>query len=338
MNILNGDSAAGVFKQAFKMPKEEIIVFRDVLSCGPIKSFKDADNWIQYREEYWHKILADNAIEPYSFKDSPRDFFTNFQELKDASEIKLWIGSSLSEQLLLAFIVTALVDNDIDTSKVSVYQFHELEGLNYEIHGIGLLHPDNIKRHSEPIKLTKDILAVCLDAWNAMLDSTPDSLIMFLTGNHSSLPLMFRAMTRLLYRYPNIENGLTYWDEALLSYVTSNWTKAARIIGNAMCHDNNNKEEWADRVGDASLYTWLKDLARPTLTKPLVEMSAMNYSMRETEVSITQFGSAVKDGRENKVTTNGINDWVGGVHLDSSQGGTWFRDKEKLTYLQIGSE
>ena len=332
MNILNGDSAAGLFRQAFDMPSENMMVFRDVLSCGPIKPFKDEDSWVLYREEYWHRILADNDIEPYSFHGSHRDLFACFEELKNVEEIRLWIGSSLSDQLLLAFLVSLLVQHNIDPSKLSVFQFYKLDGLNYEIHGIGLLHPDNIKRYSEPIKLSKEMIGVCLDAWNTVIDTSPESLIAFLNRDTTDLPLMSRAMSRLLYRYPSITNGLTYWDEALLSYVTSSRRKAARIIGGAMCHDKDDKNEWADRVGDLSLFSWLKDLARPTLAQPLIEMSSMDFGMRETEVNILQFGVDVKEGRENKVKANGINDWVGGVHLESSSGGTWFRKNETLVY------
>lgn len=335
MNILNGDSAAGLFRQAFDMPSEKMMVFRDVLSCGPIKSFKDADSWIQYREEYWYEVLADNDIEPYSFCGSQRDLFACYDELTDVNEIRLWIGSSLSDQLLLAFLVSMLVQNDIDPSKLSIYQFHKLDGLNYEIHGIGLLHPDNIKRYSEPIKLSKGMINICLDAWNSILETSPESLLAFLSRDTPDLPLLIRSMSHLLYRYPSITNGLTYWDEALLSYVTSSKRKAARVIGGAMCHDKNYKDEWADRVGDLSLFSWLKDLARPTLTQPLIEMSSMDFGMRETEVCISRFGADVKEGRGNKVKVNGIDEWVGGVHLDSSLGGTWFRKRESLIYQEL---
>ncbi|MCZ6804417.1 MAG: DUF1835 domain-containing protein [Proteobacteria bacterium] len=191
MNILNGDSGAGLFKQAFQVSDNDILVFSDVLSCGPLKSFQDTDDWIQYREKYWYEILLDCAIEPYSFRDSPRDFFVNIEELKNANEINLWIGSGLSDQLLLVFIVFIFDLYNLDANKLSVFQFYKLDGLNYEIHGIGLLNPDNIKRHPESIKLNDKMLKTCLNVWNVILDNDPDSLLIYLNRDSTISPLLF---------------------------------------------------------------------------------------------------------------------------------------------------
>ena len=47
--------------------------------------------------------------------------------------------------------------------------------------------------------------------------------------------------------------------------------------------------------------------------------------MRETEVTLTQTGSAVLECSVNAVTLNGIDDWVGGIHLNSATGDVWFQ-------------
>jgi hypothetical protein len=47
--------------------------------------------------------------------------------------------------------------------------------------------------------------------------------------------------------------------------------------------------------------------------------------MRETEVTVTETGKAVLNGGVNAVRLNGIDDWVGGIHLDSAGGEVWFQ-------------
>ena len=55
-------------------------------------------------------------------------------------------------------------------------------------------------------------------------------------------------------------------------------------------------------------------------------------------MKISQFGAKVLQGRHNVVRVNGVNDWVGGVQLDSSSGSTWFREGENLKFKSIVSE
>ncbi|MCZ6804416.1 MAG: hypothetical protein O7D86_10900 [Proteobacteria bacterium] len=121
-----------------------------------------------------------------------------------------------------------------------------------------------------------------------------------------------------------------------MSYVNSSRKKAARIIGSSMCHEvNGNNEQNLDPVGDLYLFSKLKSYAHSSLNEPLVELSSMDIGMRYTEASILPFGIDVKEERENTVVINGLNDWVGGVHLDSSSGGMWFRKDEKLIYKSL---
>jgi hypothetical protein len=48
--------------------------------------------------------------------------------------------------------------------------------------------------------------------------------------------------------------------------------------------------------------------------------------MRDTSFEPTDFGRAVVAGEANHVVTNGIDRWVGGVHLSSGQRAVWWFD------------
>ncbi len=52
--------------------------------------------------------------------------------------------------------------------------------------------------------------------------------------------------------------------------------------------------------------------------------------VRDYSVSLTDAGIAALAGNANFVELNGIDDWIGGVHLDSNTGNVWFRDGDRL--------
>ncbi len=52
--------------------------------------------------------------------------------------------------------------------------------------------------------------------------------------------------------------------------------------------------------------------------------------MRESQVMITKNGKRALDEKVNVIELNGIDDWIGGVHLDSSTGSVWLRKDETL--------
>jgi len=80
-------------------------------------------------------------------------------------------------------------------------------------------------------------------------------------------------------------------------------------------------------VGDLWLFDRLRRMA--TAPQPAVVLEGNDTtSMRGTDVQLTEFGRAILRGRANFVHANGIDDWIGGVHLDSASNRVWVRDGE----------
>jgi hypothetical protein len=61
----------------------------------------------------------------------------------------------------------------------------------------------------------------------------------------------------------------------------------------------------------------------PFLSRALSALGDTNQ-LRGTEARLTEHGEAILAGDGNAVEWNGIDDWVGGVHLDSRSGRVWF--------------
>lgn len=329
INILNGDSAAGSFKVAFRSKNDDMLIFRDVLSCGPVKEYINSDEWQLYREHFWSKVCADDVHSMKTFSSMARDFYTHFHDIENRNQCKLWLGTGLSDQLLLAFVVKLFEIFNFDYNKLNIYQFETYKNSNghvYQVQGIGLLNPEQIQKQANPFKLTADQIKYNLSVWEAYTQPIPELIIRLINENNETMPLLKKAISCLYNRFPKSSNGLTDWDESLLKGSLIEGPKAHMIIGFSMAAGM----DGLDYCGDSYLYHRLKNLAKPSLNKPLLKINPMNKSMKETQVGITEFGKLALENKVNVITENGIDDWIGGVHLSSEANNIWLRENNNL--------
>jgi hypothetical protein len=335
IHIVNGDSAAGCFKKAFSPAPDEILIFRDVLSCGPLKAFSDMESWMDYREKFWNGICID---ELGSFYEWSRDFYGNVLALQSVDEVSLWLGTALSDQLMLVFVVKMFQHYDLDYSTIQVFQYTKLENQDLSALGLGLLNPESIKRLCpKPSQLTQQQVRFCLDVWLAITDSTPKALLNLLERNETCLPLLSRALKILCYRYPDRETGLSRFDENILRISNEKGPNAASVVGHVIAYDYHLTGFASiyelDVVGDVYLYSRLQSMASPKLNAPLLKLNKIHQEVLETTVTLTEFGLQVLAGKANAIDINGIDDWVCGVHLNSTDNNVWLRDNSHL-YLK----
>jgi hypothetical protein len=329
MNILHGDSAGGSFKIAFNLHQDEMLIFHDVLSCGPLAKYVSVKNWREFREKYWNNLYKESSTDSLSYNVLDKDFYWNLDQLEQADEYRLWIGIGLSDQLLLAFLVNLIIYHDLDISKLSVFQFERIEEKNFEVQGLGLLKPDQIRHHPSPFKLNKKQIELAILAWEAVTANNPERFLHFISSKNDALPLIKRALMCLLYRYPKAHNGLSYWDETLLKYSEKHGPNTARILGYTMTDRMNG----LDLVGDFYLFSRLRTMGRSELCRPLIKTNALNLPLRETKVTILPDGVMALQGKFNVIEENGIDDWVCGVHLNSLNKNVWVRnDKEEIVH------
>jgi hypothetical protein len=83
-------------------------------------------------------------------------------------------------------------------------------------------------------------------------------------------------------------------------------------------------------VGDNWLFSRLWRLADPALSHPAVVLTGEQTTIRGTEARLTRDGEQFLKAALNFVELNGIDDWVGGVHLDSRVGEVWFHQDKML--------
>jgi hypothetical protein len=322
LHIVAGPSAAGCLQQGLALPPDQVLVHHDLLSCGPLPSLDSLNNWRDVRETYLRSLDIEGLR--LLFADQDRDVLANRARLRSASTITLWLGTGLPEQLMLIWVVALLRRLEVDAGSCRVVQFGFDRG--HEVVAVGVLNPSRFTEHPQPIRLEERAIDEAAMAWTAVTASEPDALLRFLADRKHSLPFLQRGLGALLHHYPDLVTGLNAWEYQLLRYVREEGPKATRAVGSTMAHDMDFPEWMADNY----LFQRLHRLADNALPKPLLTLAGETTRLRETEVRLTEHGEAILAGNGNAVEWNGIDEWVGGVHLDSRSDRIWFQTGETL--------
>jgi hypothetical protein len=216
-----------------------------------------------------------------------------------------------------------------DPPPIETMEITSHKTLSVPVLGWGMLRASDIGRTvARPVE--SDQLVRARRAWAGLTAQTPASLLSCLDAIDDDADLVAPMFT-LIGRYPDSVSGLSHWDAALLAGVSNGGNDAFTIIGGAI----GSNHHWLDPVGDAYLFWRLRRLADPSLSEPLLTLTGDTNTARACQVVPTVLGIEVRDGRANHVEVNGIDDWIGGVHLRQGRGSPWVRRGDELIHVSV---
>ncbi len=323
VHILSGFNTAAA--NALR-PGDRTFITTDSLSCGPLEPLTDAANWKARRLAFWRSIsdfAPDEVLE---------ELLGDTAELVSARKVVIWLGTSLDNQLALAFLVALLRAIGAAPEQIDLIQFRG-NHRGIEILDLGMLDDEQVAAHPPAVTLSHEDVAEVERTWRAITSSDPDALVAALEPTYQRLPLFKRGLRALLLRYPEKVSGVNATEFRILHWVRRDPPKAARIIGEVL------GEIYAaaragtgglDLCGDVWLFQRILRLGDPSLREPAIEIAGSRTQYRDTTLRLTPFGERLLDGKANFVDVNGIDDWVAGVHLQSETGRVWFYDEGKL--------
>jgi len=308
MHLIYGDSAAGTMRAAFHLARDQIIVSEDPLSCGPAPATPDITVWRKTREEFLKSVYLDWP--DFSFSEfSDNGLLSNIPRVGKAENLYIWAAAGLRDQLTVAFVLALLSLTDKDLSKVFIVPV-DLVLSGYKVRSLGELSVERLQAlKTAPRKLELHEIRAYSEAWEAYTSSDPTALTRFLSAGHET-PAILDAMRTLVDRYPSRESGLSLVDEQLIHWTNEKGRKASYILGHTIGFNDS-----LDTHGDQYVFHRLRRLGNKSLSSTLVELSGDLAVMRHCEAQITAFGTQVLHGHANALETNGIDDWIGGVHL-----------------------
>lgn len=328
IHIFPDKVSAAAWRFTFRSDARQLVLYDDLL-VGPLRACGDLESWTAMRHEYWKTVASgwlDEIDAISNAGDGARDLVCNIDHLRDASSIYIWVGSEVGDQLFLIFTIHLLNGAGIDPAIVRVLPF-EIRPHHYgRFISLASCSPEDLKEYPDPVRLSTEQLDACRIGWQAATSATPTALEGFALDGPGPLPYVTYALFRLMRRYPQRDTGLTLVDTWILKNADEHGPKAVVAIANVLC------ETWevGDGVGDYYLFHRMRLMASERHPHPLIQLHGDTTMYRSTEVTVTEFGRTILEGRASSYPTNAIDEWIGGVHLSSAEDHLWFHKDGKF--------
>ena len=319
LNIHNGDSTAGTARRA-PIPGAHM-AFREALIAGPTPANLD--------ETEWRKLRAAHLSTAYggSWEETQRDL----ERLQAAlasfhlhDEVVLWFENDLFCQVNLIYLLDWLANRGLGKTRLSLICIGEFPG-KPNFRGLGELNETELASLFETRhEVNEAELSLAHCAWSAYCSPEPEALQDFLNGDTSAMPYLKPALLSHLARFPSVQNGLGRIEQCGLQLVNKGFKKFTDLFPRFI------DEQPVYGLGDLQLYGALQQLSNARV--PLLKNggSINPEKVRDSAYEITAEGKAVLNGEADYVELNGIDAWLGGVHLTDNNLWRWAETKQEL--------
>ena len=330
LHIHNGDSTAGTAKKS-EIPGEHL-AWREAMVCGPTPTGLSAEGFLQVRAKHLSEAYS------VSLEQCERDLRAQAEGLTrslDHEEVVLWFEHDLICQVHLIYLLNWFAQRELRSTKLSLICIGEFPGIG-RFRGLGQLSAEQLaalfpqREEASPAQLQ-----LGAKAWRVY--SSPDAadLIPLMNSDLSAMPFLKRALAKHIQRFPSTSNGLGRIENVALELIANGYPSFKSLFPAFV------RREPEYGLGDAQLYLEMKrlvDASTPLLklsnaVKEVVTRGATMdpAHMLLSSFEITRHGRAVLSGAEDFVRTNGIDQWLGGVHLEGYEPGwRWDEDAKEL--------
>ena len=325
LHIHNGDSTAGTARNA-GIPGEHL-AWREALVCGPAPAGLSQEEFLDVRAAH----LAD------AYKVPIEKCAAELQAMHEAlahfgehEELVLWFEHDLFCQVHLIYLLNWFARRELGQTKLSLICVDEFPGLQV-FHGLGQLAEEQLlSLWPQRKEITSAQMDLAARAWDAY--SSPDAakLIILLRDDLTELPFLKPALLKHLERFPSIRNGLGRVENVGLSLIAAGRQKFKSLFPAFSLRE----PEYG--FGDAQLYVAMQRMANAG-TPLLKQSDGDNTKMDPARIFLSSFeitepGAAIIAGDEDFVIKNGIDLWLGGIHLEGREA-PWRWDEEHRELL-----
>ena len=293
LHIVDGESTGGTLHEAGFQKDGKILVWRDALYTGPVPADLTLAQLSRVRSRFWTNgksrtefVKRDATLNTYG----------------DYDQIVLWFGRNcVLCQLSLIQVLSWLRGKNVSATRLTWVARHG-----------GEFPPEQITRiFASRRRITSAHMRLAHRAWNAFRQPSPAGFVRLVKGNPSVLPGLCSALIRLLQEYPSTRDGLSRLERYLLKEIdTRGSTKAGCAVGTVLIRES---------VGDVLLFDLLRNFVRAK--RPLLYFAkpfsgrVSSWKFSGSTLALTDTGRQVLRGKADYVAINGIDRWIGGVHL-----------------------
>ena len=311
LHVTNGDSTVASMRRT--QIAGDIISWGDVLHEGPVPALSAAE-LRPLRAQFLATLAPDGAT------DIEADLRAHDERLGAAVEsgepIVLWFEHDLYDQLQLIQILHRLSTQGPDPGRLT---------LACEAEYLGMMSADRVRAlHARRSNVTREQVQLAAAAWTAFTSPEASRITAVLEGDTTALPFLGAALRRHLEEFPSTRTGLSRSEQQALEVIAA----GAGTAGEAFPQAHHQREEPVF-LGDTVFAWYLERMSRVREPLLLFDDGTPVTSPRQEDdqgafwrrgVRITDEGSRVLAGDENAVALNGIDRWLGGVHLEAQPG------------------
>lgn len=328
LHIHNGDSTATTLKE-FGFPGEHF-AFREVLMVGPVREHLSPGDWTKLRA----RVLSDEY--ELDIEDCERDLIRQDKTLarfSEHEEVVLWFEHDLFCQINLIYLLDWFSKRLFEATKVSLICIGKFPGVE-DFRGLGQLTGEQLaslfdSRH----EVTEAEFGTAAKAWSAYCSNDPEDVARLLAENTSAMPFLRGALYLHLSRFPSLRNGLSHIENFAMRLIESGITNFKSLFPAFA------KADPAWGLGDSQFWNDLKRIA--SANEPLIKINGLDDVNQEfksdcfhqASFELTKTGAQVLSGERDFVEINGIDRWLGGVHLRDGEN-LWRWDEQNLRLVR----
>lgn len=306
LHITDGESVDGTLRES-SIPGT-VSTYGDLLYEGPAPAGLTAETWRDTRARFIAGAAYATLDQAQQYLKACDDALAAFPQY---GEVVIWLDYRLSDQLILIKVLDWFRRQNLDSVKLSLISVGRYPGRDHFV-GLGELTADELASLAETrLRVTDAQFGLAQAAWNAFTSPDPTAMERVLAPDTSALPFLATAFRRHLEQFPSVDGGLSRTERQALAILR----EQGPLPGGRLFAAVQRREEQIF-MGDASFYRIVANLSR--CRHPLVQISAAPQAGLGT-VTITETGRDVIEGRSDHIERNGIDEWLGGVHLKGTE-------------------
>jgi hypothetical protein len=302
LHVTNGDVAVDLLRRAGLA--DDALAWADVLHEGPVPAGLDDAGLRRVRADFIagaDGIDADEVLRRFEERD--RTLAAN-----RAGEYLLWFEADLYDQLQIAQILAGLGRLGVPPERATLVCIGEHPGIAH-FGGLGQLEPEQVPGLlGSAVQLNADALELGAAAWAALRADHPGRLGTIAASRSPELRFLGEAFDRLSREYPSTRDGLSLTERRILAAVDDAEPPAGAVFARL------GEREARPFLGDLFCFRMVARLVRAT-TPLLAAEPAGGEVTAGTRLRLTGAGRQVLAGEADHVALNGIDRWIGGVHL-----------------------
>ena len=302
LHVTNGDVTVDLLRRAGLAG--DALAWADVLHEGPVPAGLGEAGLRRARAEFLAGADGVDAGQVRRrFADRDRALAAN-----RGGDYVLWFEADLYDQLQIAQILAALGRLGVEPGRVSLVCIGEYPGIAH-FGGLGQLEPDQLPGLLDAATpLTAEALELGAAAWAALRADDPGGLGAIAASRSPQLRFLGEAFDRLSREYPSTRDGLSLTERRILAATPDEGAAAGAVFARL------GEREARPYLADLFFFRIVARLARARA--PLLELDPPGGEVTAgTGLRPTPAGRWVLRGEADHVALNGIDRWIGGVHL-----------------------